>query len=401
MTQVRDQLEACRRLLEKAGRLYERHEAGRPDPFNVFSVLRKETDEVHLHSRFLKALLDYRRSPDGPRENLRDFLGRLNLPDLCLDPDRSRVHREFENVDILIRDRTTKHAVVIENKIKAGDRPRQLQNYAERERRRGYHPHLVYLTLHGHATDSAGDFEYLRVSYKEDIRPWLTTCQKRAYDKPTLRESIAQYFELVSRLTGTDHSEEYMKELRELCLRDDNLVLVHDLTEAMVEARVALLSKLWKEIESGISKNICDLPEESKDKEESKITEDEDRIRQFVTYQRNYAYHGLFWKIDDRRHDRWLAIQVQHDPIRFGVCFDREQSQDEWNKLREALDGDGNEQWWPWFRDRTDLNLKNPTREHLRRLASDTERGKYVDEVVTEVHGLWDRIKKAKVAGLI
>lgn len=29
-------------LLSEAGRLYEKHEAGRPEPFNVFSVLRKK-----------------------------------------------------------------------------------------------------------------------------------------------------------------------------------------------------------------------------------------------------------------------------------------------------------------------------------------------------------------------
>ena len=404
VTQDRDQLDACQLLLAEAGRLHERYEAGRPEPFNVFSVLRKETDEVHLHSRFLKALLDYRRSPDGPRENLRDFLGHLDtsqggncLQHLDLDPGRSRVDREFENIDILIRDQTTMHAVVIENKIWAQDQPEQLKSYKEQLETEGYTPHLLYLTLDGHdpSTGSGGGLEYHCISYK-DIRPWLTRCQERAYDKPALRESIAQYLDLVSRLTGTDHSEEYMKELKELCLKDDNLVVVHDLNEAMVEARIALLSKLWKEIDSGISKNICDFPEESKDKEESDITED--RIRQFVIYQRNYAYHGLFWKLDDRGHDRWLAIQVQRDPIRFGVCFDREQNQDEWNKLREALDGDGgrNEQWWPWFRDpQTDLNLKNPTRQDLRRLASDERRREYVEEVVTDVQRLWERIKEA------
>ena len=231
---------------------------------------------------------------------------------------------------------------------------------------------------------------------RDHIRPWLTSCQKRAYDKPTLRESIAQYFELVSRLTGTDHSEEYMRELKELCLKDDNLVVVHDLNEAMVEARTALLSKLWEEIDSGISKNICDLPEESKDKEESDITED--RIRRFVTYQRKFAYHGLWWKFDDQGHDWWLGIEVQNSAIGFGVACDRQQDQDEWDKLSKAVAGDGGStnRWWPWFRhSRTDLNLKNPTRQDLRRLASDAKRLEYVEEVVTDVHRLWKRIKKA------
>ena len=63
-----------RLLLLKATLLYERHEAGRRDPFNVFSVLRSGHDEVNLHSRFLHALLDYRQPSDEHRENLEDFL---------------------------------------------------------------------------------------------------------------------------------------------------------------------------------------------------------------------------------------------------------------------------------------------------------------------------------------
>ena len=35
-------------LLAKAAQLYEKHGVGRPEPFNVFSVLYKETDEVNL-----------------------------------------------------------------------------------------------------------------------------------------------------------------------------------------------------------------------------------------------------------------------------------------------------------------------------------------------------------------
>ena len=65
--------DAFRLLLEKAARLHDRYEAGRREPFNVFSVLRSEHDEVNLHSRFLAALLDHRQSPGQCRENLADF----------------------------------------------------------------------------------------------------------------------------------------------------------------------------------------------------------------------------------------------------------------------------------------------------------------------------------------
>ena len=57
-----------RLLMEQVARLYDKYEAGRPQPFNIFSALHRESDEVNLHSRFLHALLDYKRPDDETRE---------------------------------------------------------------------------------------------------------------------------------------------------------------------------------------------------------------------------------------------------------------------------------------------------------------------------------------------
>ena len=78
------------------------------------------------------------------------------------------------------------------------------------------------------------------------------------FDEPALRESVAQYLHLIAKLTGTDYKEAYMTDLKELCLKDNNLVLVHDLQEAMVEARVSLLHKLWQEIACKLKEEITD-----------------------------------------------------------------------------------------------------------------------------------------------
>ena len=206
-------------LLERAGRLYERHEAGRREPFNVFSVLRSTSDEVNLHSRFLHALLDYRKSSNTERRNLMDFLhsvaGKENFKDKGI-----KVERERYNIDILItNDARPKQAIVIENKIWAGDQSQQLQRYFKTLKKRGFCDiQLLYLTPDGHAPseDSAGNLDYKTISYKDDLPPWLERCQKRAYDEPTLRESVAQYLWLVQKLTGTDFSGAYMNELKEL-----------------------------------------------------------------------------------------------------------------------------------------------------------------------------------------
>ena len=384
-------------LLEKAARLYERHEAGRRDPFNVFSVLRTEHDEVNLHSRFLAALLDYRQPSDGHRENLKDFLCTVGIRDL--KHEDATVGREIDNVDILIRDSSS--AVVIENKIWAGDQPKQLERYAKQQKREGYEkPHLLYLTLDGHdpSEDSVGDLNLecisLKcISYKEHLSPWLERCQQRAVDEPALRESVAQYLRLIAKLTGTDYSEAYMSDLKKLCLQDNNLVLVHDLNKAMVEARVSLLLQLWQEIECKLREEISDLPEKS---EVSDISEE--RIRRFVTYQRSYRVHGLYFGFG-----RYAKLGVEvGDSIFFGVKCWQKESEDEHNKLREelekALKGGRSEEWWPWMQDAPPLNLKYPNRKDLELLANEKKRQEYAAEVASGVGEVWEKIKKAGLA---
>ena len=290
-----------RLLLAEAARLYEKHGAGRPEPFNVFSVLHKETDEVNLHSRFLHALLDYKKPWTETRENLKDFLQYVaKISDFELYD--VEVKRERYNIDILITN-ADKKAVVIENKTNPnrGDEDKQLWRYYKTLKRQRYlhsNIHLLYLTLDGHdpSPESLGKLKkekIIKIAYKDNLlQTWLERCQKRAYDEPALRESVAQYLYLITKLTGTNYSEAYMNDLKNLCLKEDNLVLVYDLNKAMEEARISLLNKLWQEIACKLREEIPDLLDLS----EEDLDISEERIRRFVTYQTNYRYHGIYYK---------------------------------------------------------------------------------------------------------
>ena len=236
----------------------------------------------------------------------------------------------------------------------------------------------LYLTLDGReaSEDSAGDIDYQCISYKDDIVPWLKGCQQRAYDEPELRESVAQYVRLIEKLTGTDFSEAYMNHLKELCLQDDNILLVHDLRQAMDKAKISLLERLWKEIESGLRAEIADLPARSK---ESDISEE--RIRRFVTYQRGYGYHGLYFRLDEHA---VLGVEVDNSSIFFGVRCEDEQWSREFRSLAATLSGWESEKDWPlWRFPETDLNLKNTPREQLELLVNEEARRDYVEEIVT------------------
>ena len=243
-----------------------------------------------------------------------------------------------------------------------------------------YERHVLYLTPDGReaSEDSAGEIEYRCISYKNDLVPWLKGCQKRAYDEPALRESIAQYLRLIGKLTGTDFSEDYMNDLKELCLKDDNLVLVHDLGEAMVEAIISLLEKLWQEIECGLQAEIPDLPVKSED---SDITEV--RVRRFVTGKRDYNWHGLYFGLDDNAK---LCVEVE-DYIYFGVHCGKGPSKEKYQKFAANLQGWHSNDGWPLFRyPPTDLNLKHTPREQLALLANEESRKDYLITLESKWH---------------
>ncbi len=367
------QLEACRALLSDAGRLYEKHGAGRPEPFNVFSVLRKESDEVHLHSRFLHALL-------CRASNLADFL-RTFVPEVGNLSERSRVERERDNIDIRIRDEESRRSVVIENKIRSGDERRQLRRYACTEKAECYVPHLVFLTPDGRCAsrDSAGDLEYTRLSYPE-LAPWLRRCQKRAFDEPALRESVAQYLRLK---LISNYGKEHMDDLKKLCMERDNLLLVHDLKEALVEVKTSLLKDLWQEIIDGMKK-IHGFPELTLPP-----------CGNIIHYVLNPGEYGLLAPFGGGHAS--IRVQLGAGRLYSGVLCPPGEEHARLRLELQKLSGESNSRW-PWFRYVPDLNLSEDRGKHFQLLASEAERQRICDWLVADVGQVWQQLKDSGLA---
>ena len=385
------QVDDARRLLARVAGLYERYGSSDEEDFNIFSVLRTASDEVNLHSRFLAALLRHRKSSDAPLRNLEDFLRDVvGIKDFRIDG--AEIERERHNIDILISNASSRQAVVIENKIRASDQHRQLARYAERMKNDGYREvWLLYLTLDGRSPDesSVEDRQFIPVSYREVVS-WLERCQERAYDEPALRESVAQYIHLVRELTGTDLTGEYMNALKELILENNNLVLVHDLSEAMFGAKVSLLTGFWKEVDAAVRERIRDLPERTED------SVSEEDVRDFLRRQRGEHYHGLYYSfgVGD---NAYLAIEVERQ-MYFGVYCVKKDDKREHGRLTnmlQELDGNsGPDDEWPWYQyDRREVNFKHPARHHLEMLADNEARAEYVGEIVDGLNRVWDKIR--------
>lgn len=185
-----------------------------------------------------------------------------------------------------------------------------------------------------------------------------------------------------------------MDALTELCLKDDNLLLVHDLNEAMVEAKVDLLQKLWCEIGTALKTEIVDLPTIDKTSV-CAYHASEENIRGFVTARRGYKYHGLCYSLGEHA---WLGV-VTDNGILFGVYCEK-RHQDERIELESALrnvDSGDSSDWWSWYRKADGLNLA--LREDLKQLSSKADREALASQIARDLKPVWDAIKRAGLGG--
>lgn len=419
-------------LLKLAARIYKMHEAGHKEPFNIFTVLRKESDEVNLHSRFLAALLNHQSSNIG-RRNLKDFLLRIGVKEKM---DGAKIKREYKYIDILISDEAKKQAVVIENKIehKHKNECKQLERYKNTLKGEGYSKiYLRFLTPDGRkpSGDSISGLCYKKISYKEYILPWLKCCQMHAYDEPELRESIKQYIHLIRKLTGTDFDEAYKNELKELLSefasrfladmcqdqaylnklkallsKDNNFVLAHDLTkniseddnpglahlnEAVIRTKISLLGKLWCEIECTLEK-IKNFPK--KDEELSNISEE--MFQKYVIEKKGKLL--LYYQVSQEVHIGVVLDRSDSDyNIFFGVQCNKKDNSDRYYELQNTLNGRLDQNWPSWQYADEDLNFDEPNRKTLKLLSKKKERKKFVDRIADGLKEMWEQMEEAKL----
>ena len=376
-------------ILAEAARLREKYQAARPEQFNLFSVLRRPGDEVHLHSRFLAALLDHRKGPSGRQHNLADFMTSVINLDGGLADD-AQVLREFRNVDILVRDK--KRAVVVENKIWAEDQHRQLERYYREMRDQGYSAEqisLVYLSLDGRepTDESLGSLKRASVqlvSYS-DLLPWLERCGERAHEEPALRESVSQYRRLVAQLTGNDHNGEHMAEIQKLILKEDNLQLADDLARGLLHAKVQLLRTLWTELETDLSQVLC-----AARKDNSLSDTSQGQIEKYLAHERGSLYWGLYYRCGDNAH---LGVELGYGFF-YGVRCSPEHTAER-KAIRTALGGAGLEwEWWPWVRAADELGLRDRI-DGFVQLSDDDFRANYVKAITDEVQVLFGKLRSA------
>jgi len=208
--------------------------------YNIFDVMNLTSSEVRLHSSILASFLSTRWHGTGDAF-LKSFLSipLLNVEQNFINPQKAIVEVEKYigpvtnttggRIDLYITDE--EHAIIIENKIYAGDQENQMlryYNFAKRQFKESVSEkvRLVYLTLDGHLPSdySKGGLKeenIVSLSYKSDILLWLEECLGISARLPVIRETIVQYITTLKNLT--DQNMETNNDLVDFLSQKENL----------------------------------------------------------------------------------------------------------------------------------------------------------------------------------
>lgn len=193
--------------------------------FNLLSIIEKDRDEAHIHSKVLYNLLSQNWGKIDKETFLTLFLKEIGIEDEIIYNEKWEVSREKEyqldekkaRPDFVIE--SQHYIYIIEMKIDADDQPEQLKNYkkiAEEEKKRKNKKEykLFYLTLDGHnaSKKSVGEedseeikkVEYTNISFKEEILNWLGKCLDLVKGKENKSACINQYIATVNEILGKE-----------------------------------------------------------------------------------------------------------------------------------------------------------------------------------------------------
>ena len=279
--------------------------------FNVFSALDICSDEVRLHSRLLATLLNPKANHGLENEFLKLFLIALGLPEdyitYCKEQIVERPIGEVTEttggrIDIILEDRG--HAVIIENKIYAGDQPNQLlryHNYGVKQFGENNFK-LVYLTLNGSEPSSdslgGGHFEFIKLSYAQDILGLLDRLMTTYPQKP-IHRTIKDYITIIKQLTHQDMDTKYQQSIIEEAIKYDNI----DVTSELLLLREQIGEKLRKDY---IIKPLKDLGFNERQDDNGALWKSLDsKKNHFIVIKTDKTY----WK------EAWIAVASEDKTI--------------------------------------------------------------------------------------
>lgn len=282
-------LKAIQQLLQEAQQILQKSKAemkereAKGEYFNVFENLHFTRPEEHLHTPFLRMLLDKDANHGVGKGFLEAFL-KMVVKELKSDfqYDINSSHVEYKDkyigevkisekdgestggeIDIFLYDEKG-HAIIIENKFDrygnpAQEQPRQLEryhNFGKKEYKDNFI--LIYLTPSGRDASeySTGPnkITYYPLSYdiydnKPNILSWLDACLKKSKGCPRIYEVIKQYITFIQN-TRQIMEEKNQKDFFKLVLEPKNLDVAFEIIRNCQKIKEAIREEFCKQLEN-------------------------------------------------------------------------------------------------------------------------------------------------------
>lgn len=253
------------------------------EDYSVLETAIKGNEEM-MHSSVIASLLDTRGSHGQKCRFLELFLGCLPERFKSFDASGARTACERDigqktedsggRVDICIEN-SNGQMIVIENKIFAGDQEHQILRYVEFLRGRllnrdGVEFPVLYLTPDGHSpsddstqTDGmqcrCGE-DYVCISYRDVIVPWLDKCINEMEEKPHLKEHLATYRDIIKKkVLGMDRKKDIINIIESA---EKNIKAAREISGQLDEIKIDAVTTFWRAIkknleEDGLRPEFC------------------------------------------------------------------------------------------------------------------------------------------------
>ena len=273
--------------------------------FNLLSIIEKDRDEAHIHSKVLYNLLSQNWGKIDKETFLTLFLKEIGIEDEIIYNEKWEVSREkvFDldtikgRLDFEIKSKD--YIYIIEMKIDAGDQPEQLMRYQKFAKEQHKKYKIFYLTLDGHSASkkSVGEedseeikkVEYTNISFKEEILNWLEKCLDLVKGKENKSTCINQYIASINKILGEKNTK----------IKDNILKSSEDIKNAIT---------IYKKLNENLQKVL-----ESFFEELNKKLED---IGSKVIYNKNYINnYYCAYRLDTDVED-WPGIFIVLDEVK-------------------------------------------------------------------------------------
>ena len=244
--------------------------------FNLLSIIEKDRDEAHVHSKVIYSLLSQNWGKKDKETFLTLFLKEIGIEDeniydknwevtrekaFDLDTIKGRLDFEIKSKDCIY---------IIEMKIDAGDQPEQLIRYQEFAKEQHKKYKIFYLTLDGHnaSKKSIGEeenleenqkVEYINISFKEEILNWLGNCLKLVEGKENKSACINQYIATVNEILGKEKvkiKDNILKSSEDI---KNAITIYKKLNESLQKVLESFFEELNKELNKKLKNKLKDI----------------------------------------------------------------------------------------------------------------------------------------------